>query len=71
MRRILLVEPGYRNKYPPLGLMKISSYHKLAGDEVHFVKGRIASHREANWDRVYVSTLFTFFWSETLRTIQY
>jgi len=71
MRRILLVEPGYRNKYPPLGLMKISSYHKLAGDEVHFVKGRKASFRETKWDRVYISTLFTFFWSETIRTIKY
>jgi len=71
MRRILLVEPGYRNKYPPLGLMKISSYHKLAGDEVHFVKGCKRSFRDAYWDRVYISTLFTFFWSETIRTIKY
>jgi len=71
MRQILLVEPGYRNKYPPLGLMKISSYHKLAGDEVHFVKGCKASFREVKWDRIYISTLFTFFWSETIRTIRY
>ena len=71
MRRILLVEPGYRNKYPPLGLMKISSFHKLAGDEVHFVKGCKASFRDVNWDRIYISTLFTFFWSETIRTIKY
>jgi hypothetical protein len=71
MRRILLVEPGYRNKYPPLGLMKISSYHKLAGDEVHFVKGCKASFREKTWDRIYISSLFTFFWSETMRTIRY
>ncbi len=71
MRRILLVEPGYQNKYPPLGLMKISSYHKLLGDEVQFVKGRRASFRSQSWDRIYISTLFTFFWSKTIRTILY
>ena len=71
MKRILLVEPGYKNKYPPLGLMKISSYHKLIGDEVTFVKGCKAAFRETPWDRIYISTLFTFYWAETIRTIQY
>lgn len=38
-RKILLVEPNYKNKYPPIGLMKISTYHKMIGDEVRFFKG--------------------------------
>lgn len=38
-RKILLVEPNYRNKYPPLGLMKLSTYHKKLGDKVTFFKG--------------------------------
>jgi hypothetical protein len=71
MRRILLVEPGYKSKYPPLGLMKLSSYHKRLGDEVHFVKGCNPVVRELEWDRVYVSTLFTFYWSTTMETIRY
>jgi len=71
MRRILLVEPAYRNKYPPLGLMKISAYHKLREDYVHFVKGCHPELLDKQWDRVYVSSLFTFFWRETIRTIQY
>lgn len=38
-RKILLIEPNYKNKYPPMGLMKISTYHKMLGDEVVFYKG--------------------------------
>ena len=41
MRDILLVEPPYRNKYPPIGLMKIAAYHKMIGDRVSFIKGDI------------------------------
>ena len=38
-RRVLLVEPNYRNKYPPLGLMKLATYHRSRGDYVRFYKG--------------------------------
>jgi hypothetical protein len=71
MRRILLVEPAYHNKYPPLGLMKISAYHKLRGDYVEFVKGCSQLHRGYRWDRIYVATLFSFYWNVTIKTIQY
>jgi hypothetical protein len=71
MKSILLVEPGYRNKYPPLGLMKLSTYHKWRGDRVRFVKGRDPEVQRQRWDRVYVATLFTFFWDETIKTIRY
>lgn len=39
MRNILLVEPNYKNKYPPIGLMKIATYHRMLGDKVVFFKG--------------------------------
>lgn len=41
MRNILLLEPNYKNKYPPIGLMKISTYHRLLGDKVTFYKGEL------------------------------
>ena len=42
-RNILLIEPGYKNKYPPIGLMKIATYHRMLGDDVKFYKGDVKS----------------------------
>jgi len=39
MRNVLLLEPNYKNKYPPIGLMKLATYHKRLGDNVVFYKG--------------------------------
>ncbi|MGC8491298.1 MAG: hypothetical protein ACP5SH_06135 [Syntrophobacteraceae bacterium] len=138
-RSILLVEPNYRNKYPPLGLMKLATYHKRLGDSVAFFKGSArdylleekfrrcitkinalrleipdvqdleaavknylkyrrttylkealgqvpfthfhtvdnilryyayADKPDRHWDRVYVTTLFTFYWKETKEAIE-
>lgn len=69
---ILLVEPAYKSKYPPLGLMKISSYHrKIKGDNVTFVRGCNIRVRDEYWDRVYITTLFTYTWRETVKTINF
>lgn len=69
--KILLVEADYRNKYPPLGLMKISAYHKNNGDEVFFAKGKYKELKEQKWDRIYVTTLFTFYYKKTIDVIKY
>lgn len=61
-KNILLIEPGYKNKYPPLGLMKIAQYHGPRGkkDHVRFIKGEDRSVLRTAWDRIYVTTLFSF-----------
>ncbi len=38
-RNVLLLEPNYKNKYPPIGLMKLATYFRLRGDNVVFYKG--------------------------------
>ena len=38
-RKVLLLEPNYKNKFPPIGLMKLATYFKLQGDDVVFYKG--------------------------------
>ena len=72
-KNILLVEPGYPNKYPPLGLMKIAAYHGCCGrrDNVRFVKGEVPEVLSQVWDRVYVTTLFSFEWKRTSMAIDF
>lgn len=143
MRNILLIEPNYKNKYPPIGLMKLATYHKMIGDNVIFFKGEfkelIIEHaveqciekfnkiditvdwkskyfsiynyikkrkaaliesigiiglkyealllnalkyfsdyywkkgyiHDPLWDRIYITTLFTFHWEITIKTIEF
>ena len=106
MANILMIEPNYKCKYPPLGLMKISYYHKeVREDTVWFSKGELPEEvsdtvkkqltesqyyqnkygdnldnyineineiiKENKWDRVYVCTLFTFEYEESIKAIDY
>lgn len=109
MANILLIEPDYKCKYPPLGLMKIAYYHKeIRKDFVWFAKGKLpnavsntvrrkiqnskyyqskfkgenidtdifASNvneiiKDIKWDRVYISTLFTYEYNKTIEAINY
>ena len=72
-KNVLLVEPGYPNKYPPLGLMKIAAYHGPYGrdDNLRFVKGEIPEVLAHVWDRIYVTTLFSFEWKRTSAAIDF
>ena len=72
-KNILLIEPGYKNKYPPLGLMKIAQYHGPQGkrDRVRFIKGEDRSVLTQAWDRIYVTTLFSFEYPKIAQTINF
>lgn len=72
-KNILLIEPGYKNKYPPLGLMKLAQYHGPQGkrDNVTFVKGEPVDVLFKHWDRIYVTTLFSFEWKKIARSIDF
>lgn len=142
--KALLIEPNYSNKFPPIGLMKIATYHKNLGNwDVVFYKGDLKQFiieqiadkciaafnkidktqdwyirkdfifeyiktrkgtaldaigteqspqneelrsialdfkdfywkgtwkKYPEWDRVFVTTLFTFFWKTTIETIEF
>src|SRR5215469_2155908 len=72
-KKILLIEPGYKNKYPPLGLMKIAQYHGPRGkrDEVRFIKGENRSVLGTAWDRIYITTLFSFEYDRIAASIDF
>ena len=40
-RKVLLIEPNYKNKYPPMGLMKLATYYRRLEDDVRFFKGNL------------------------------
>lgn len=71
MEKILLVEPNYRNKYPPIGLMKISTYYKNKGDFVEFHKGLLPKNEVEEFDKILITTLFTFDFEMCVQTIRY
>jgi hypothetical protein len=70
-QRILLVEPNYKNKYPPIGLMKISSYFKSKGFYVQFHKGLLPTNEIKTFDFAFITTMFTFDFNMCIDTIKY
>ena len=43
-KKVLLIEPNYNNKFPPVALMKLATYYRNLGNwEVVFFKGDLKS----------------------------
>src|SRR5258708_2524713 len=72
-KNILLIEPAYKNKYPPLGLMKLAQYHGPNGktDNVRFIKGEDKDVLRTAWDRIYITTLFSFEFARIAQSIDF
>jgi len=53
--------------------MKIAQYHGPTGkqDNVRFIKGEDKSVLGQAWDRIYITTLFSFEWARTARSIDF
>jgi hypothetical protein len=68
---ILLVDPPSRNAYPPLGLLKIATYHKIKGDIVNYVYGMDRWYADQFWDLIYISSIFTYDFNKLIKTIRF
>ncbi|NSW84482.1 MAG: hypothetical protein HPY90_14765 [Syntrophothermus sp.] len=66
---VLCVWPRYYSKYPPLGLLKLSAYHRLRGDMVQLV--RPPEIPEFTPDVIYVTSLFTYAWEKVKEAVGY
>ena len=84
-KNILLVEPAYKNPYPPLGLMKISTWHKKKKDDVQLIKDgphsvtldhferkqRCYKKLKDHYDIIYITSLFTYQAQYVIESIKY
>jgi len=68
-KNILLVEPNYYTRFPPVGLLKLSSYHKKMGDYTELIKGQ--GHPKKPPDVIYVTSLFTWAWEPVWDAVKY
>lgn len=66
---ILLVEPAYYTRYPPLGLLKLASYHRAKGDSIELIRG--CSFPSTKPEKIYVTSLFTWGWKEVWEAVTY
>ncbi len=66
---VLLVEPDYYTRYPPLGLLKLGAYHRTVGDTVELVRAPSQPIRRP--DLVYVTSLFSYSWRPVHEAVRY
>lgn len=69
-KHVLLVKPDYYSAYPPLGLLKLSAYHKELGNTTELVRG---TERPVNAepDIIYITSLFTWAWEPVWKAVRY
>jgi hypothetical protein len=58
---VLLVKPAYYSRYPPIALMKFSSFFKKKCWKVAYVDG-LTSHASFYPQHIYVTSLYTYEW---------
>jgi len=68
--KVLLVEPSYYTKYPPLGLLKLASFYRSRGCKVELVRG-IDKDLDFCADKIEITSLFTYAWKPVHEAIEF
>lgn len=68
--KILLVEPDYYTRYPPLGLLKIGKVEERKWNVVRLVRGLQDIHGFEP-QRIMITSLFTFAWKPVHNAVEY
>lgn len=73
---ILLIEPNYYTKFPPLGLLKIATFHRNRGDNIELIrlKEKHTMHTKLAKEYpniIYVTSLFTWSWQTVYSAISF
>jgi hypothetical protein len=68
--KVLLVEPSYYTRFPPLGLLKLASYHRSQGNQVKLVRG-VQEDLKFNPDRIEITSLFTYAWKPVHEVVNF
>jgi hypothetical protein len=72
-KHVLLVKPTgktYYSTYPPLGLLKLSTYEKKLGNTTELAYGTDYTS-EAEPDKIYITSLFTWAWEPVWEAVRY
>lgn len=66
---VLLVEPDYYTRFPPIGLLKLATYHRIKGDGVTLVRGK--KKLEGSPNLIHVTSLFSYSWKPVHEAVKY
>ncbi len=66
---VLLVEPSYYSRYPPLGLLKIAAYWRSKQATVELVRGCVNPSKTP--DKIYITSLFTWAWEPVWKAVEF
>lgn len=69
MKKILLVEPDYYTRFPPLGLLKLATYFRKKKYYIKLVRGCI--NPGFTPDKIYVTSLFTYAWRPVHQAVKF